>query len=126
MSIWGHTAEGVAVPIYALKSGQIEVRVMAFGANLVSIKAPDRAGKLADIVLGYDTLEGYLNDIKTYLGAIVGRYGNRIAMEGSLWTEKLTRFRPTTEPTRCTAARWASTGTCGSPRNRRMEWSSPT
>jgi aldose 1-epimerase len=80
MSIWGHTAEGVAVPIYALKSGQIEVRVMAFGANLVSIKAPDRAGKLADIVLGYDTLEGYLNDIKTYLGAIVGRYGNRIAM----------------------------------------------
>jgi aldose 1-epimerase len=79
MAIWGHTADGTAVPIYTLTDGQIEVRVMAYGAHLVSVKAPDRSGKLQDVVLGYDSLQGYLNDNKTYLGAIVGRYGNRIA-----------------------------------------------
>ena len=80
MSIWGHTADGTAVPIYTLTDGQIEVRVTAYGAHLVSVKAPDRAGKMADVVLGYDTLQGYLDDKKTYMGAIVGRYGNRIAL----------------------------------------------
>jgi aldose 1-epimerase len=79
MSIFGKTADGVPVPIYTLTSGQIEVRVMAYGAHLVSVKAPDRTGKLADVVLGYDSLQGYLADNKTYLGGIVGRYGNRIA-----------------------------------------------
>ncbi len=80
MSTWGHTAEGVAVPIYTLTSGQIEVRVTAYGAHLVSVRTPDRAGKMADVVLGYDTLQGYFNDRKTYDGAVVGRYGNRIAL----------------------------------------------
>ena len=80
MSTWGPTAEGVAVPIYTLTSGQIEVRVTAYGAHLVSVRTPDRAGKIADVVLGYDTLQGYENDTKTYFGAIVGRYGNRIAL----------------------------------------------
>jgi aldose 1-epimerase len=79
MSIFGKTADGVAVPIYTLTDGQIEVRVTAYGAHLVSVKAPDRAGKLADVVLGYDSLQGFLDDKKTYLGGIVGRYGNRIA-----------------------------------------------
>lgn len=78
MSIFGTTKEGVPAPIYTLKSGQIEVRVTAYGAHLVSIKAPDRNGKMADVVLGYDTLEGYLKGTG-YLGAVVGRYGNRIA-----------------------------------------------
>ncbi len=80
MSIWGHTADGTPVPIYTLKSGQIEVRVMAYGAKLVSIRTPDRSGKMADIVLGYDSLQDYLNDAKTHFGSIVGRYGNRIAL----------------------------------------------
>ena len=80
MSIWGHTADGVAVPIYTLTSGQIEVRVTAYGAHLVSVRTPDRTGKMADVVLGYDSLQGYLDDRKTYDGAIVGRYGNRIAL----------------------------------------------
>ncbi len=79
MSIWGHTADGTAVPIYTLSDGQIEVRVTAYGAHLVSVKAPDRNGKMADVVTGYDTLQGYLDDKKTYMGGIVGRYGNRIA-----------------------------------------------
>ncbi len=79
MEIWGKTADGVAVPIYTLTSGQIVVKVTAYGAHLVSVEAPDRSGKMADVILGYDSLQGYLKDNKTYLGSIVGRYGNRIA-----------------------------------------------
>lgn len=79
MAIWGHTADGTAVPIYTLNDGQIEARVTAFGAHLVSLKAPDRAGKMADVVLGYDKLDTYLIKPNPYIGAIVGRYGNRIA-----------------------------------------------
>lgn len=79
MAIWGHTADGTAVPIYTLTSGQVEVRVMAYGAKLVSVRTPDRNGKVQDIVLGYDSLADYLADNKTYFGAVVGRYGNRIA-----------------------------------------------
>jgi aldose 1-epimerase len=63
-----------------LKSGKIEVRVMAYGAKLVSIRTPDRNGKMADVVLGYDHLDDYLKDNDTHFGSIVGRFGNRIAM----------------------------------------------
>ena len=80
MAIWGHTADGTAVPIYTLTSGQIEVRVTAYGAHLVSVKAPDSKGKVADVVLGFDKLDTYLIKPNPYLGAIVGRYGNRIAL----------------------------------------------
>ena len=79
MSTWGKTADGVAVPIYTLTSGKIEARVTAYGAHLVSVKAPDRTGKVADVLLGFDSLQGYLTQPNSYLGAIVGRYGNRIA-----------------------------------------------
>jgi aldose 1-epimerase len=60
MSIWGHTADGTAVPIYTLTGGQIEVRVAAYGARLVSVRTPDRTGTMADVVLGFDTLDDYL------------------------------------------------------------------
>ncbi len=79
-SPWGCTAEGVAVPIFTLASDAVEVRVMAYGAKLVSIRTAGRAGRMAGIVLGYDTLQDYLNDTKTHFGSIVGRYGNRIAL----------------------------------------------
>ncbi|MGD0345665.1 MAG: aldose epimerase family protein [Terracidiphilus sp.] len=80
MSIWGHTADGTAVPIYTLTGAQIEVRVTAYGAHLVSIRTPDRTGKMADVALGYDTLDTYLIRPNPYIGAVVGRYGNRIAL----------------------------------------------
>lgn len=79
MSIWGHAADGTAVPIYTLTSGKIEVRIAAYGAKLVSIRTPDRSGKAADIVLGFDKLDDYLNGKEPHLGSIVGRFGNRIA-----------------------------------------------
>jgi aldose 1-epimerase len=78
MSVFGHTKDGVAVPIYTLKTAEIEVRVTAFGARLVSVKSADKTGKMADVVTGYDTLEGYLADTP-HFGSVVGRFGNRIA-----------------------------------------------
>ncbi|WP_390891572.1 aldose epimerase family protein [Edaphobacter flagellatus] len=76
---FGNTPDGTAIEIYTLKSDAVEARVMTYGARLVSVKTADKAGKVGDVVLGYDSLAGYLADGKTYFGAVVGRYGNRIA-----------------------------------------------
>src|SRR6266702_6547646 len=75
---FGKTPDGQAVDLYVLtnKSGA-EVSITNYGGAVVSLKVPDRNGKLADVVLGYDTVDGYVND-KSYFGALVGRYGNRI------------------------------------------------
>lgn len=56
----------------------VAVRATTYGGILVSILIPDQAGRLGDVVLGYDTLDAYLRDA-AYLGAVVGRYANRIA-----------------------------------------------
>lgn len=80
MATWGNTADGTAVPIYTLTSGQIEVRVTAYGAKLVSVRTPDSAGKVADIVLGFDSLDGFLDTREPHFGSIVGRFGNRLAL----------------------------------------------
>ena len=79
-SIWGHMTGGESVPIYTLTNGVVEIRVTSYGARLVSIRTPDRTGKVADIALGYDTLEDYLKDTKTSFGAVIGRFANRIKM----------------------------------------------
>ena len=75
---FGKTADGQQVDLYVLtnKSGA-EAAITTFGGAVVSLKVPDRNGKLADVVLGYDSAEGYVAD-KSYFGALVGRYGNRI------------------------------------------------
>ncbi len=58
----------------------IEIDITNYGAILVAIRTPDRNGHFADITLGHSTLEGYLNTPQaSYLGAVVGRFGNRIA-----------------------------------------------
>src|SRR5260370_3798768 len=76
---FGKTADGKPVDLYLLKNKNgVEVAITTYGGAVVSLKVPDRNGKLGDVVLGYDSLEGYEND-KAYLGAIVGRYANRIA-----------------------------------------------
>ncbi|XRD88308.1 galactose mutarotase [Dyella nitratireducens] len=76
---FGHTADGQNVDIVTLTNSHgMRARVMSYGASLQSLLVPDRSGKLVDVVLGYDTLQGYL-DRRQYLGATVGRYANRIA-----------------------------------------------
>jgi len=76
---FGKTGDGKQVDLYVLtnKNG-VEVDITNFGAAVVSLKVPDRHGKTDDVVLGYDDLDGYLHD-KSYFGATVGRYANRIA-----------------------------------------------
>ena len=74
---FGKMPDGRAVDIYTLKDGAIEARVTTYGARIVSVIAPDKSGKPADIVLGYDNLEGYLKDGASF-GSLVGRYAGRI------------------------------------------------
>jgi aldose 1-epimerase len=76
---FGATADGHPVELFTLTSPTgIEVRTISYGAILVSISTPDRTGRIADIALGFDSLDGYLTRSR-YFGAVVGRYGNRIA-----------------------------------------------
>jgi aldose 1-epimerase len=77
-SPFGRLATGEAVDVFTLRnSGGVRVRVSGYGGVIVSIHTPDREGRLADVVLGYDDLGGYVGD-DAYLGALVGRYANRI------------------------------------------------
>src|SRR3954462_12167150 len=76
---WGKTAEGEEVTLYTLTNAKgMQATVTNYGARVVSLNAPDRNGAMADVVLGFDSLDGYLKE-NPYFGAIVGRYGNRIA-----------------------------------------------
>jgi len=72
-------AGGKEVFLYTLSNGNnIKVKITNYGCIITSIVMPDTAGKLGDIVLGYDSLSGYVAN-SPYFGAIVGRYANRIA-----------------------------------------------
>jgi len=72
-------ADGKRIDVYTLTNAAgMEVRAMTYGAIILSWKVPDRAGRLADIVLGFDDPARYLKGDSPYFGAIVGRYGNRI------------------------------------------------
>ena len=76
---FGKTRDGKRVDIYTLRNlNGVEARICNFGGILVSFKAPDRNGHMGDVVLGYDNLDGYLTN-SPYFGALIGRYGNRIA-----------------------------------------------
>jgi len=71
--------DGTAVELYTLTNDKgLRARLMTYGATLVSLEVPDKNGRLGDIVLGYDRLDGYVKN-SPYFGSIVGRYGNRIA-----------------------------------------------
>jgi aldose 1-epimerase len=76
---FGKTKSGADVALHTLSNAKgMKVTITPWGATVVSIQVPDRNGKMADVVLGFDSLEGYLGS-NPYFGAIVGRYGNRIA-----------------------------------------------
>ena len=78
-SPFGRLPDGRAVEQFTLTNAHgIEVRVITYGGIITTIRTPDRSGQLDDIVLGFDSLAGYLKNVP-YFGAIVGRYANRIA-----------------------------------------------
>jgi aldose 1-epimerase len=80
---FGKMPDGTPVEIYTLTDGAFEARIATYGGIVVSLKAPDRNGKVADVVLGFDNVDGYVANFNgtadAFFGAIIGRYGNRIA-----------------------------------------------
>jgi aldose 1-epimerase len=78
---WGTIGEQEICKYRLRNASGIQIDVINFGATITSISTPDRDGNFADITLGYDDLQGYIDD-RHYMGGIVGRYANRIA--GSL------------------------------------------
>src|SRR5712692_4660154 len=76
---FGKTKDGHPVDLYTLTNGNgMEVTITNYGGTVVSLKTPDRKGKFDDVVLGFDSFDGYLGN-EPYFGALIGRYGNRIA-----------------------------------------------
>ena len=76
---FGPPQNGIAVDLYTLRNNKgAEVAICNYGGLVISFKVPDRWGGFGDVVLGYDNLADYIKDTP-YFGAMIGRYGNRIA-----------------------------------------------
>ncbi len=76
--LFGKTTSGEEAQLFTLANEGIEVEITNYGGIITSLKVPDRTGKFDDVVLGYDSFDGYLND-EAHFGGIIGRYANRIA-----------------------------------------------
>ncbi len=78
---WGKTPDGKRVSLYTLTNAKgAHATITTYGGIVTTLYVPDKSGKLGDIVLGYDNLKGYITNVgNPYFGAIIGRYGNRIA-----------------------------------------------
>lgn len=77
---YGKTADGQNVDLYTLRNTKgVEAKITNYGGILVSLKVPDRYGNFDDVVLGFNDLDSYLTKNDPYMGALIGRYGNRIA-----------------------------------------------
>lgn len=76
---FGKAPDGHPISLYTLTNAHgMEARITNYGGIVVSLTAPDRNGKFGDVVLGYSTIDGYIKN-SPYFGALIGRYGNRIA-----------------------------------------------
>lgn len=79
-ALFGKTADGTAVEVYTLKNSKgMVAKVMTLGATLTELHVPDKAGKTANVVLGFDDVAGYQSDKNQYFGCTTGRVANRIA-----------------------------------------------
>lgn len=77
---YGKTAAGENVDLYTLRNSKgVEAKITNYGGIVVSLKVPDRNGNFDDVVLGFNDLDSYLTKNDPYMGALIGRYGNRIA-----------------------------------------------
>ena len=77
-SLFGKTTDGTEVYLYTLINNDMQVKITNYGGTITSVFVPDVHGKMDDVVLGFDNIEGYLKGCP-YFGALVGRFGNRIA-----------------------------------------------
>jgi aldose 1-epimerase len=82
-TIFGKMPDGTPIELYRLTNDRIEAELISFGAGILSLHAPDRAGQRDDVLLGYPTLEGYVENHRSkgpfFFGSSIGRYANRIA-----------------------------------------------
>jgi aldose 1-epimerase len=77
---FGKTADGTPVEVFTLKNANgMVAKIMTLGATLIELEVPDKKGKLADVVLGFDNVAGYQSDDNQYFGCTTGRVANRIA-----------------------------------------------
>src|SRR5256885_4363897 len=75
---FGRLPDGATVEAFTLANARgVEVRAMSYGATIISVRTPDRSGRVDDIVLGFDRFDDYLTKAR-FFGSVVGRYGNRI------------------------------------------------
>ncbi|CUW28247.1 MULTISPECIES: aldose epimerase family protein [Streptomyces] len=77
--LFGTLSDGTPVHRWTVERGGTRVRVLSYGGIVQSVEVPDGAGRTADVVLGFPDLDGYLAHPEPYLGAVIGRYANRIA-----------------------------------------------
>lgn len=90
-SPFGTTPEGQSVDLYTLRNSKgMEAQIMTYGGIVTSLKVADKGGKFSDVVLGHDNLDSYVKS-NPYFGALIGRYGNRIAngkftLDGKVYT----------------------------------------
>ncbi|MEB2783031.1 aldose epimerase family protein [Algoriphagus persicinus] len=78
--VFGTTYQDKKVETYEIKNASgMKMKVTNFGARVTNLWVPDKDGNLVDVVLGFETLDGYLESSEKYFGAAIGRYGNRIA-----------------------------------------------
>ena len=82
---------GKSTYLYFLKNGEISAAITNYGGRIVGLCTPDKTGKMADVVLGFSSIDGYLNTKEPFHGALIGRVGNRIAkgkftLEGQEYT----------------------------------------
>ncbi|MFF3940110.1 aldose epimerase family protein [Streptomyces phaeofaciens] len=76
---FGTLSDGTAVHRWTLERAGTRVRVLSYGGIVQSVEVPDRDGRTADVVVGFADLDGYLTHPEPFLGALIGRYANRIA-----------------------------------------------
>ena len=79
---FGKMSDGTPIDVYTLSEGKVEARIITYGGIVISLKVPDKSGKVDDIVLGFDNLDQYVTTSNgpgnPFFGALIGRYGNRI------------------------------------------------
>ncbi len=76
---FGQTNNGQDVTAFILDNGEMKIKVINYGAAIVSIEAPDSDGNIDDLVCGFDSMEGYQSEANPYFGCVCGRFANRIA-----------------------------------------------
>lgn len=109
---FGQAPTGQPVELLTLDNGRVRCEILTFGAALRSLEVPDRTGGRVDVVLGYGALEDYLR-YDGYLGAVVGRYANRIAKGRFTLDGKEYALAVNSGPNHLHGEAWASPIGCG-------------